>query len=157
MKSQETLNLLLFVAITLSIILVSGCATKAQTEFIDADGTSFKATAKAGPFGKLDTTNQHLAYRWNATDGTIEVGSEAQGLDNSGQIQAAAQAGQLVTSIISSLASAGLLTAGIPVESLEASPLDRLANLCELLCRVPAVIVDGSPMLSQSRHLCGCE
>ena len=150
-------NLILAAVFVLVAIVASGCATKAQTEFIDADGTSFKATAKAGPFGKLDTTNQHLAYRWNATDGAIEVGSEAQGLDNRGQIQAAAQAGHLVTSIISSRASAGLLTAGIPVESLEASPLDRLANLCELLCRVPAVIVDGSPMLSQSRHLCGCE
>jgi hypothetical protein len=156
-QSQETLHLLIFMGIVLSIILVSGCATKAQTEFIDADGTSFKATAKAGPFGKLDTTNQHLAYRWNATDGTIEVGSEAQGLDNSGQIEAAQVAGQLVTSIVASLASAGLFTPKIDVVTPDTSPLDRLASLCELLCRVPAGIVDGSPMLSQSRSLCGCE
>lgn len=157
MKSQETLNLLLFVAITLSIILVSGCATKAVTSFTDQDGTHFEAIAKAGPFAKLEASNQNMRYEWTPEKGMIAVGSEAQGLDNSGQIEAAQVAGQLVTSIISSLASAGLLTAGIPVESLEASPLDRLANLCELLCRVPAVIVDGSPMLSQSRHLCGCD
>ena len=150
-------NLILAAVFVLVAIVASGCATSARTEFIDADGTSFKAVAKAGPFGKLDVTNQHLAYRWNATDGTIEVGSEAQGLDNSGQIAAAQVTGQLVTSIVASLASAGLFTPKIDVVSPDTSPLDRLANLCELLCRVPAVIVDGSPMLSQSRHLCGCD
>ena len=150
-------NLILAAVFVLVAIVASGCATKAVTEFTDADGTHFSAVSKAGVFGKLDTTNQNLGYNWTATEGDISVGNSAQGLDNTTQAQVAIHTGQLVTSIISSLASAGLLTAGIPVESLEASPLDRLANLCELLCRVPAVIVDGSPMLSQSRHLCGCE
>jgi len=156
-QSQETLNLLIFMGIVLSIILVSGCATKAVTEFTDADGTHFSAVSKAGVFGKLDTTNQNLGYNWTATEGDISVGNSAQGLDNTTQAQVAIQTGQLVTSIIGSLASAGLLTAGVPVESPSNSPLDRLASLCELLCRVPAGIVDGSPMLSQSRSLCGCE
>jgi hypothetical protein len=156
-QSQETLHLLIFMGIVLSIILVSGCATKAVTEFSEGDGTSFRAVAKAGPFAKLEASNQNMRYEWTQEKGWIAVGSEAQGLDNSGQIEAAQVAGQLVTSIVASLASAGLFTPKIDVVAPDTSPLDRLASLCELLCRVPAGIVDGSPMLSQSRSLCGCE
>ena len=156
-QSQETLNLLIFMGIVLSIILVSGCATKAVTSFTDADGMHFEAIAKAGPFSKLEASNQNMRYEWTPEKGMIAVGSEAQGLDNSGQIEAAQVAGQLVTSIVASLASAGLFTPKIDIVAPDTSPLDRLASLCELLCRVPAGIVDGSPMLSQSRSLCGCE
>jgi hypothetical protein len=153
-QSQETLNLLIFMGIVLSIILVSGCATKAVTSFTDADGMHFEAIAKAGPFSKLEASNQNMRYEWTPEKGMIAVGSEAQGLDNSGQIEAAQVAGQLVTSIVASLSSAGLFTPKIDVVAHDDS---IAAELCELLCRVPAGIVDGSPMLSQSRSLCGCE
>ncbi len=94
--------------------LTLGCATSAKTTFTDADGTSFTAIAKAGPFGQLDTTNQHLAYKWNATDGSIAVGNEAQGLDNSGQVTALQAGLGSLTDLLKTLSASGLLTPAQP-------------------------------------------
>ena len=130
-------------------LVVSGCATSARTEFIDADGTSFKATAKAGPFGQLDTTNQHLVYKWNATDGHIGVGNEAQGLDNSGQVVALEAGVGAVTDLVKVLGPL-LAVQKLPGTGPVQTPdlLDKYERLCLLLCRIAP---------EQANQLCGCE
>lgn len=73
----------------LAVVFLPGCATKANLEFTDYDGTTFKATSKAGPFGELDTTNQRLGYVWLGDgSGEINVGQDANGLSNAGQVEA---------------------------------------------------------------------
>jgi len=77
------------IAAALVLTACAGCATKADLEFVDADGTSFRAVSKAGPFGELDTTNQRLGYIWLGDgSGEINVGQDAQGLSNAGQVDA---------------------------------------------------------------------
>ena len=130
------------------------CATSARTEFVDADGTSFTAVSKAGPFGQLDTTNQQLAYEWDSEHGGIAVGNEARGLDNSGQVAAV----QAVAPILSALVQAGIIApgggsgagagagGGGPLGQLDLA-LERLDSICEILCRVAP---------QQAGTLCGC-
>lgn len=135
--------------------VVSGCATSARTEFVDADGTSFTAVSKAGPFGQLDTTNQQLVYEWDSEHGGIAVGNEARGLDNSGQVAAV----QAVAPILSALVQAGIIApggggsgsgagagGGGPLGQLDVA-LQRLDSICEILCRLAP---------QQAGALCGC-
>lgn len=138
--------------------LSSGCATSARTEFVDADGTSFTAVSKAGPFGTLDTTNQQLVYEWDQEHGGIAVGNEARGLDNSGQVAALQVVPQIVGPIISGLLQSGVLAPGGNgqgtgdngqggVGSRLDDALARLDSLCAVLCRVAP---------EQAGALCGC-
>lgn len=134
-------------------LLAVGCATKAKTTFTDADGTSFNAVSKAGPFGTLDTTNQNLGYTWNATDGTIAVGQVAKGLDNTGQIAAlnvvGDTIGKVTGQVITGLIQSGILvpnpnsdgssgtvagTSGSRIEQLQ-SQVEALRTLVETLRR----------------------
>lgn len=123
---------------------VTGCATMAETEFRDGPvdaPTVYKAKAKAGPFGTLDTTNQRVGYSWNQTDGKITVGQDAQGLDNSGQIQALQATTAMITDLIKVLGplmaaqSAGLPTGGGTGGGPLGTLLERHDQLCELACR----------------------
>jgi hypothetical protein len=126
----------------------AGCATKAETRFIDADGTSFSAVSKAGPFGTLDTTNQQMTYRWDATEGgLIAVGQDAQGLDNSGQVDAIGATGEALGAalgpILSQLVAGGVLGGGGgEVESgTTLSRIERIEKLLDLLVRVRGMAV----------------
>jgi hypothetical protein len=130
---------------------MGGCATSARTEFVDADGTSFTAVSKAGPFGQLDVTNQQLAYKWDSEQGSIAVGNEAQGLDNSGQVAAV----QAVAPILSALVQAGIIAPGGGGQDNGGGgiggglddTLERFDRICELLCRIAP---------EQAAGLCGC-
>lgn len=140
--------------------MVSGCATSARTEFVDADGTSFTAVSKAGPFGQLDVTNQQLAYKWDSEQGSIAVGNEAAGLDNSGQVAAV----QAVAPLLSALVESGIIAPGSDAGRAGGGgdhsggegggiggqlddALARLDALCAVLCRVAP---------GQAGALCGC-
>lgn len=91
---------------------LAGCATSARTEFIDADGTSFTAVSKAGPFGTLDTTNQKLVYEWDSEAGGISVGQDARGLDNSGQVEALRASVEVLPALVQGLIAGGILQPG---------------------------------------------
>jgi len=120
---------------------ITGCATMAETEFRDGPvdaPTIYKAKAKAGPFGTLDTTNQRVGYEWNQTDGKISVGQDAQGLDNSGQIEAMRASTELITTLIKTLAP--IMAAGQVAQpggngGVLGTLLERHDQLCEIVCR----------------------
>lgn len=78
----------LFVVVLVTGCL-GGCATRATTEFVDADGTYFKAVSKAGIFAELNTDNQQAAYTWAGDgSGNFGVGQAGIAADNSGQVRA---------------------------------------------------------------------
>lgn len=100
-------------ALIISLLMLTGCATKAKTAFIDADGSSFTAISKAGPFGQLNTDNQKLNYHWDADgSGDIAVGQEGITADNTAQIDAVSAASAIITGLTETV-----LTVAGPVPS----------------------------------------
>jgi hypothetical protein len=148
--SQETkdriISMILVFAVLGAMALVSGtnlgCATKAETTFIDADGTSFSALSKAGPFGTLDTTNQQMGYQWTADGGTIAVGQDAQGLSNAGQVEAITATGDALGAalgpILGQLVAGGVFSpdAGGGESAPGLSRIERIEKLLDLLMRM---------------------
>lgn len=86
------------VAAVASMIITSGCTT-VSTEFTDADGAHYQVRSLAGPFGKLDGTVHQFGYQWDPEGGSIQVGQDASGFDNSGQVA-------VITALTSALAQA---------------------------------------------------
>lgn len=66
-------------------VMATGCGV-VKTTFVDADGTEYRATVFAPPFGKIGEAAASMAYQWDG--GRIAVGQDAAGMDNTGQTAA---------------------------------------------------------------------
>jgi hypothetical protein len=133
--------------IPLLAFTATGCATKAETTFIDADGTSFSAISKVGAFGgELDTTNQQFTYALKDGEWQIAVGQDAQGLSNAGQVDAIGATGEALGAalgpILSQLVAGGVLGGSGEVESgTTLSRIERIEKLLDVLVRVRGMAV----------------
>lgn len=87
-KGGETAMLLLIGAAALSCVLLQGCSIS-QSQFVDTDGTWYKNTLIVPPFGKLDGEAAKMGYTWDgAGAGTVDVGRDTKGIDNTAQVSA---------------------------------------------------------------------
>lgn len=134
--------------IPLLAITATGCATKAETTFIDADGTSFSALSKVGAFGgELDTTNQQFTYALKDGEWQIAVGQDAKGLSNAGQVDAisatGAALGQALGPILQQLVAGGVFSPVATGDAASATPglsrIERIEKLLDLLVRLQGI------------------
>jgi hypothetical protein len=157
--NQETkdriVSMVLVFAVLGAMALVSGtnlgCATKAETTFIDADGTSFSAISKVGAFGgELDTTNQQFTYALKDGEWQIAVGQDAQGLSNAGQVSAITATGDALGAALGPIL--GQIVAGgafAPDAGGGSAPglsrIERIEKLLDLLMRLQGMNPPSEP------------
>lgn len=98
----------------LALSLCAGCVTSTTRErSTDADGTYdflYRATSAAAPFGKISETVHQMAYQGAGPDGgSLLVGQDSAGIDNTGQIEAIRAAGEITGQVVAALIQGGLI------------------------------------------------
>lgn len=99
-----------------------------STEFVDADGTTFKSRTMIAPFSKMDQDVAKMGYKWTPENGEISIGRDITGVDQTAQIEAARVAMDAVIKAAQAYLAA---TTGIPPVSIPSLPLPESFEIPE--------------------------